>query len=400
MASKPGEPTTTELDPSDLEEVEEIPDHKTVRRDPKSRSLRPRPIATSGAAGSARSVSVPAGPSAPRSAARGAPAPGGADVDSLIAEARTRAEAASQTNDRIALARARTELAVLLEILKRDPIAALAEYRAAHAIAPSSLAPIAAARRLTPLRPIAPALTLLEAELRVTTGERIRAVRLLELGRLLAVGGAAPEKTVQTLREVLAIEPLHPGALRALERALRTLPRALENVATLDALASHLETMAAAWRADRRFAAWLQVERALFLERLRKPDAALAAFEAAMELDGGIGPVRDAYTRHLIVHQKIDLLVEAWSAEASLEGDTLRAGRILYAAGRLASERLEQIPVAIDLHRRATALQAMPIATRRAALRELFRLYEVIGDIDNSVEAQAQLLLWVDESER
>ena len=391
----PGPDDTTELDSADL--VEDTSDPKTVKRDPKSKPSRPR-------------VSVPVRASVPpplsqrpapsRRPAPAPPVPGFPDADVLVGEARRRAELTSQLNDRVALSRARNELALLLEILKRDAPAAIAEYRAAHAIAPSGLSPIAAARRLTPFRPIAPALALLDTELRTTADPRARAARFLELGRLLLAGGATPDKAVQAFRDLLAIVPQHPGGLRGLERALRAMPRALESPTTLEALATHLETMALAWRSDRQLSAWLEVERALLLERLQRPDAARAALEEAMELDGGLGPVRYAYTRHLVVYQEIGLLVNAWAAEATLEGDTARAGRLLYAAGRLSSDRLEQAPLAIELHRRATALSATSVDTRRAALRELLRLYEMRGDVDSALEAEEQLLLWVDGAER
>ncbi|HMJ57138.1 MAG TPA: hypothetical protein VK540_33945 [Polyangiaceae bacterium] len=393
MVPAPDDPT--ELDSADL--VEDTSDPKTVKREAKSKTSRPR-------------VSVPVRASAPPPLASQRPPPSRRppplpvpvfpDADVLVAEARKRAEITSQLNDRVALARARNELAVLLEILKRDVVAAVAEYRAAHAIAPSSLAPISAARRLTPFRPIAPALALLDTELRTTADPRARATRFLELGRLLLAGGATPEKAVQAFRDLLATTPQHAGGLRGLERALRAMPRALETTTTLDALATHLETMALAWRADRQFSAWLEVERSVILERLHRPEAARAALEEAMELDGGIGPVRTSYTRHLIINQDVGLLVNAWAAEANLEGDTPRAGRLLYAAARLSAERLEQTPLAIELYRRSTALQATAIETRRASLRELLRLYEARSDVESAIEAEEQLLLWVDGAER
>src|SRR4029079_7032746 len=95
----------------------------------------------------------------------------------------------------------------------------LADYGAPHAIAPPALAPIAAARRLTPVRPVPPSLALLEAELRATTDEPTPSLRLLEFGRLLLAGGAAPEKAVHAFRGVLAASPDHPAGLRGLERA-------------------------------------------------------------------------------------------------------------------------------------------------------------------------------------
>src|SRR5215471_987243 len=325
-------------------------------------------------------------------ARRGAPSATFPEADALIHEARRRAQLSGQVGDRLVLARARTELAILLEVLKGDTVAALAEYRAAHAIAPTALAPIAAARRLTPLRPIAPALTLLEAELRATTDQKTRGARLLELGRMLLAGGAAPEKSVQAFRDVLAIVPDDPAALRGLERALRALPRALENPQTLELLAAHLDTMSGAWRADRRLSAWLQVERASILERLRKPEAARAALELGLELDGGVGPVREAYTRHLLAHDHAKLLVQNWAAEAWLEGDSARAARLLYISARLASERLTKPAQAIELFRRAIALSAASPATRLAALRELERLHAEAGDLEQMVAVDKDLL--------
>jgi tetratricopeptide (TPR) repeat protein len=395
MARVPNEPT--ELDPDDLlDEIEENPEPKTIKRDSSKPKTKPRSVAKVAAA-AAPNVKISVPPPLPRKA----PAPAGfPDAETMVADARRRADAAGRITDRVALARARIELAVILEVVKRDPNGALAEYRAAHAIAPSALAPIAAARRLTPLRPVPAALSILEAELRATSDGPTRAVRLLELGRLLLAGGAAPEKAVQAFRDVLVANPDHPGGLRGLERALRALPRALETTSTLEAIASHLETMASAWSSDRVLSAWLGVERAAILEKLRRPDAARTALEGALELASGIGPVRDAYTRHLIAHDETKRLVDAWTTEAGLEGDSARGGRLLYSAARLASERLEQISMAIELHRRATALQNTPLEMRRAALSELVRLYGTTGAAEDAVEAEKQLLLWIDDSER
>jgi len=393
MKRVPNEPT--ELDSDDLiEEVEEGAEPKKGKRESKPKALRARPQGTRMTAPPLKITAPP--PAHPKPRARTA----FPDVDTAVLEARRRADATGQMNDRVALARARTELAVLLEVLKHDVAGALAEYRAAHAITPSALAPIAAARRLTPVRPIPPSLALLEAELRATTDEPTRALRLLEFGRLLLAGGAAPEKAVHAFRGVLAASPDHPAGLRGLERALRALPRALDSPSTLDSLASVLETMAGAWSGDLKLSAWLTVERANILEKLRRFDAARAALEAALELDPGVGPVRDAYVRHLIVHDDFERLVDAWTAEATLEGDTARAGRMLYAAARLASERLGHVAAALELHRRATALQNAQLATKRAALAELVRLSEAAGDVVTAVEAETKLLFWVDDPER
>ena len=311
--------------------------------------------------------------------------------DTAVADARKRVERAS-SGDRAALARARTELGILLEVVGRDPAGALTEYRAAHGIAANLVAPLTAARRLTPLRPAAPALALLEAELRAPSEPATRITRQLELGMLLASGGASSERTWQAYREVLALQPDYPGALRGLETALATAPRAAETSLQLETLAAHLETMAAAFRTDTRLSAWIEVERGQLLEKLGRADAARVAFETALALDGQIGPVRDAYNRHLLLQGQIEALIKAWAAEAALETDGARAARLLYAAGRLAAERLDQKTVAIDLFERAAGSDIAAESIRRAALRELYRLYEAMGNIEAAVSTGTKAL--------
>jgi cellulose synthase operon protein C len=318
--------------------------------------------------------------------------------EAAITAARKYVEQAA-SGDRVALARARTELGILLEVVGKDPVGALTEYRAAHSIAAHLLAPLAGARRLTPLRPAAPALALLEAELRASNEPATQVVRQLELGMLLASSTAPSERTWQAYREVLALRPNHPGALRGLETALITAPRAAETSLQLETLAAHLETMAAAFRDDTRLSAWLEVERGQLLEKLGRPDAARAAFEAALALDGQIGPVRDATTQHLLLQGQIEALVKAWVSEAGLERDGARAARLLYAAGRLAAERLDQKLNAVELFERAAGSGAAADSIRRASLRELFRLYEGLGNIEAAVATGTKVLAFARDTE-
>jgi tetratricopeptide (TPR) repeat protein len=318
--------------------------------------------------------------------------------NSAVADGRKRVEQAA-TGDRTALARARTELGLLLEIAGGDPSSALAEYRAAHGIAANLLAPIAAARRLTPLRPAAPALALLEAELRMSNEPSARGTRQLELGILLMASGAPAERAWQAYREVLALHPGHPGALRGLETALATAPRAAETSLQLETLATHLETMAEVFRADARLSAWVEVERGHLLEKLGRPDKARAAFEAALAMDGQIGPVRDAYTRHLLLQGQTEALIKAWASEAALETDGARTARLLYAAARLASERLDQNTLAIELHERAAGSDAAAESTRHASLLELCRLYEAVGNHEAAVATGNKILAFARDTE-
>jgi len=315
-----------------------------------------------------------------------------------IQDARKRVEQAS-SGERSALARARTELGLLLEVAAGDTAAALGEYRAAHGISASLAAPLDGARRLTPLHPSAPALALLEADLRRKNESGTHATRELELGMLLRASGPATDRTWQAYREVLAIHPSHPGALRGLESALSSGSRASENPAQMEELAAHREVMATVFRNDSNLSAWIEVERGQLLEKLGRMDAAHAAFEGALALNGEIGPVRDAYTRHLLTQGQIEPLIKAWATEATLETDGARAARLLYAAGRLASERLDQKTVAIDLFERAVATEAAAASVRRVALRELFRLYEALGNHEATVATGNRLLAFARDNE-
>lgn len=314
-----------------------------------------------------------------------------------VTDARKRLDASAA--DRLALARARTELGIVLEVATGDTAAALAEYRAAHSISASMTAPLAGARRLTPLHPSAPALALLEAEVRLTNDPSTRAARALELGMLLRASGSATERTWQAYREALAIHPGHAGALRGLESALSGGSRTSESTTQMEALAVHREVMATVFRSDARLSAWIEVERGQLLERLGRMDAARAAFDAALALDGGIGPVRDAYARHLLTQGCIEELVKAWATEATLETDGARAARLLYAAGRLASERLDQKQLAVELFERAVSSDAAAASIRRAALRELFRLYDSLGQSESTVATGNRLLAFARDNE-
>jgi len=156
-------------------------------------------------------------------------------------------------------------------------------------------------------------------------------------------------------REILASDPAHPAALRGLEALFRSGPREVDG-ATAEALASHLEQMAQALPGDPRLAAWLHVERAALLDRLQRVDAARASLEAALDLDPGIGPVREAYTRHLVGPSRVRGVFPArfaWKPRWSRTGP--RGARLEYAAARLASEKLDDSAGAIDLYRRVLA---------------------------------------------
>ena len=387
MPSIPDEPA--DLDPSDLvEEIEpegaESEEAKTLKqhgkggkktRLPTPKSAAPARAAPAPAPFTARPPPsrVPPAVTAPKNAAF--------DAEGMVREVRRRSEAAIQAGDRVGLSRARTELALVLEVVAGDKSAALAEYRAAHASAPTALAPIAGARRLTPLRPVAPALALVESELRAVVDERDRAARTFELARLLVAGGSAPDKARAAYREILTIDPTHAGALRGFEASLRSQTTRDVDGTSADALAVHLEAMANAFAADPRLVAWIHVERAQLLDRLGRSDAARASFEAALALDAWPGPVRDAYTRHVATHQDAEALIKAYAAEAEIEPARTEGGasRIRRRAARVGAPRrpgasASPLPAGIRSSRRGRSHALCLAARARPALRNQGRL--------------------------
>ncbi len=352
----------------------------------------------------APSVAAPAPSSTPRTSARAAPtvgigvmAAGKAGVatavsseQALIEELEHRADAADRAADALAASRTRTELALVIEVFSGDRSRALSECVRAHVAAPTLLAPILGARWLTPVRPVGPALTLALDHLRVVRDDARRAECEVDVARLCQASGTLDQAQAH-YRQALALRPEHPSALRGLEGLLQGAVRK-GDVESAEALARHLDQMAAAWRKEAPLAAWLHVEREALLDRAGRTDAARGALHSALQLDGRSSLVRRAYARHLSNHRDYEALVAAWSDEARLEADPKRAARLEYWAARIASERLDDARRAIELHERAVQHQGADDATRRSAWRELARLHDLLGVPKRSAEAWQQLL--------
>ena len=328
-----------------------------------------------------------------------APAPGlRAHDDALVAELARRADALGGDEDPVARSRARMELGLVLEALVGDRAAALLQYRAAHEAAPSASAPITAARWLTPQRPIGAALSLALSHARVARDDESRVERWLEVARLHQVAGdlAAADKAYG---QALAIAPTYPAGLRGREGLLHALSRS-DARGALVSFCAHLETMASAWVEDPPLAAWLHVERAASLDRLGRHDAARAALESAMHADGQAPSVRAAYTQHLLVHRATEALVNAWSEHARDDQDRARGARFEFAAARLASERLDDLNLAVALHARAAERGEADVEVRRDALLELARLHATLGNPRASTDARERHLALIEEPRR
>ena len=148
--------------------------------------------------------------------------------------------------------------------------------------------------------------------------ELVRADFLAERGRLLEARNTASGESASAYIAALALVPDHAGALAGLEAALER----TERWAELGALFGRLAGLSG----EPHTSAWLHVERALVFER-RLGDAvtAASAFERALELCPGIGPVRRACVDHAVVHRDEARLASLLESEAGLETNGARA---------------------------------------------------------------------------
>ena len=146
----------------------------------------------------------------------------------------------------------------------------------------------------------------------------VRADFLAEKGRLLEARSGASVESAAAYAAALALVPDHAGALAGLEAALEATGRWPELAALLGRLAGLAgESLASAW---------LHVERALIFDRrLGDAGTARAALERAVELAPGIGPVRQAFVDHVVVHRDDARLGSLLESEAGLEKDPARA---------------------------------------------------------------------------
>ncbi len=318
--------------------------------------------------------------------------------DDLIAELARRGQELEGRDTPVALSRARVELGMALELLVGDRDEALVQYQRAHEAAPDAEAPLLAARWLTPSRPLGPALKLAQAHARIARDDAQRAERAVQLAELHRSASHLDDARA-AYRQALSMKPTLPAALRGQEGVLQAQLRAGAGSAA-QALGAHLEDMASALAAEPSFSAWIHVERAALLDADRKHDAARAALELAMKLDGSSPSVRAAYTRHLLLRRATDALVAAWSQHAESEPDGPRGARYEYAAGRLASERLDDANLAIELHTRAAARVEANVDVRRSALRELARLHAELGNPRAASEARERHLALVEDPVR
>src|SRR5581483_2836659 len=207
------------------------------------------------------------------------PMPASDALPDLIA---ARIGALEKTKDKVGLARAHLELALVAESQLADDPKAVMHAESALKVDPT-LAPAHAIlrRRLHGVKAIPAMLRHLEAEIGAATEPAGKTELLALKARLLEAAGNDAEATRNAWQQTLGHSAHHAAALKGLEIELFARTNALrgeKNDAQLeaaDALQVHLAQMADAYGTEPRLAAWLHVERARILEhKLGKIDGA------------------------------------------------------------------------------------------------------------------------------
>lgn len=323
-------------------------------------------------------------------------------------------------NDPVAAARSLVELGLYEERVSQDRSAARAAYEAARGLVRTLEPAITRVRRLLDGRnELAQALTLLDDEISVAGSDALKADLLAERARTCdALGRMAEARTCYT--DALRLVPLHAAALRGLEVVLRR-ELAQSSDATLAAqLAAHLERLSDAYApsaeqkdGDSRLAAWLHVERATVLDRrLAKPDLARGSLERAVSFETAPGPVRDALSRHLVLHGQHRELAKALEVEADHERDDDRASRLLYTAARILVDKLGSPTAnlepgalaamsqeAVRILTRAASRAPTGTPTGRRILAELTRLLEASGDTETASSVRQKRLALIKDQD-
>jgi tetratricopeptide (TPR) repeat protein len=294
--------------------------------------------------------------------------------------------------DPVALARGYLELALADEALA-DGAQVVFHAEKALGVDPEMTAAHAILRRARHARPAnATLLKHLARELTAASSEATRADLLAERARLLEASGEKKPAVREAWEQALALAPDHPAALKGLE----TVRAGATDNAGYEELAAHLARMADAYGDEKKLAAWLHVERAHLLDKkLGQVDAAWGALTRALELDPGIGPVRNAAVRHASAHKDAPLLVSLLDAEAQIETNTVRAARLELDAACIAMSRLADPEQGHRLLERAAARAPTAESVDRRVLDELVRLHEAAGRVAENMRARRARLTFI-----
>ncbi|HEY8090977.1 MAG TPA: hypothetical protein VIF09_24110, partial [Polyangiaceae bacterium] len=340
--------------------------------------------------------SPPSGPSRPEPSPVRLPADmsqPGALVDLLHARVTT----LEGGDDKVGLARAHMELAIVSEAVLGDDMRATMHAEAALKVDPASAAAHAMLRRRKHSRAALGAmLGHLEQEVNAATSEAHKVELLAERARLLEAVGDRSAEVRATWEQALVHAPNHAAALKGLEVELLARALAGDKPQDWEALAAHLGRMADAYGSEKRLASWLHVERAEILERrLQRIDAARGALERALELDPSVGPVRDVLVRHVAAHADWGELATLLDEEARIESSVARAARLELDAAGICAARLGDRARACELLERAAARAPTAPGVDRRVLDELVRLHELEGRWGEAAKARRARIRFV-----
>ncbi len=360
-------------------------------------SRRPPPLPRSETGGQSKPpVSLPSAP--PGVGASQAPSPT-TEGSTLVELLTARVERLEAAEDAVGIARAHVELAIVHET-SGDDTKVIASAEAALKVDPD-LAPAHAIlrRRLHSRTQLVPMLRHLERELAVASSEAAAVELLAERARLFEAGDRHDDAR-EAWELALGRAPHHSAALKGLEVDL--IRRAFAAEASEDAwedLVAHLGRMADAYSAQPNLAAWLHVERARFLEtRMGRVDAARGAFERALRLDPGVGPVRDAFTLHCAAHHDSARLANLLADEARLEPSSSRCARLELDAACMMHTLLGDEGRAIALLEHAAARAPTTPSVDRRVLDELVRLYEKSAQWPEAARARRARLRFFEDA--
>jgi cellulose synthase operon protein C len=372
VGSVPAPPSRDETSPS--LRPPPLPSNRPAKPPPPAPSRRPPPPPPP----PTRSQDTSSGARAPVSAAPAPPATT-ADGEALVELLTTRLERLEAEEDRVGLARAYVELSVVHETLA-DDARVNASAEAALKVDPEMAAAHAILRRRLHSRTqLVPMLRHLDREIATASSEAAAVELLVEKARLLEAGDREGDAR-EAWELALGRAPNHAAALKGLEADLLRRAEAA-NVGDADPwedLVAHLGRMADAYSAQPPLAAWLHVERAQILEtRMGRVDAARGAYERALRLDPGPGPVRDAFTLHVAAHHDSARLAALLAEEARYETNSSRCAQLELDAACITHVTLGDDTVAITLLERAAARAPTTPSVDRRALDELVRIYEL-----------------------
>jgi tetratricopeptide (TPR) repeat protein len=291
-----------------------------------------------------------------------------------------RVERLEATEDTVGLSRAFVELAIVNETIADDARVNAAADAALKVDQDMAAAHSILRRRLHSRAQLVPMLRHLERELTVASSESAAVELLAEKGRLLEAGDRTDDAR-EAWELALGRAPHHAAALKGLEadlvrRAFAATASTPDDDAWED-LVAHLGRMSDAFASQPNLAGWLHIERARILElRLGRIDAARGAYERALRLDGGVGPIRDAFTMHAAAHHDSARLAALLADEARLEPSSSRCARLELDAACITHTLLGDDARAIDLLERAAARAPTTPSVDRRVLDDLVRLYE------------------------